>query len=593
MNTSIQTIGHEEEKKILKEIISGKYRDYYLIYNRKSTDEPNSQKNSLHYQKSENLKCADRLQLQIASLVLPGFCRDGIVSEKHSGFKEDSQLSFGNDGTVKYRVERPKFYQLAQYLSKGYFKGVIILCWDRASRNKADDTIIDKLMKSGVDFRFTLTTYDKSSSGALHMDIDGMFAAHHSRVTSEKVRMTIKNSKESGIMPYKAGVGYLNLGSMENKPFDPERAPIVKQMFELAKEGWSYADIAGWSIEQGFTMPPLRRKKTKEEKLQEEEDDTTFEIKPICRLPNANTIYQILKNRVYIGEVLSPDGTFIKSKSHEPLISKELFYAVQDAFKRKKVSTRYTESIKCPLRGMIRCEECKRVYTPYMKKGIQYFSSRCVTNCENSNKSFNFKFIKEKIQEFIKGVVFTREQLDEIISRTVSNLPVLEIEHQKKIEAIARKRKKSSEELAYLKKDKSSLLQTGAYSPSEYMEAVEALSRDIYRLQTEEHNLRHSPVIIKEAMCTLSELIENLYLLYVNAKPEETEGITQSLFSELSISENTLKIQYKRGIDAVKNYFFVTSPLGTGLSEVATNLPDIEERIKELKKLIKKLNNIE
>src|SRR3989344_5582324 len=210
-------------EKIIRDIESGKYGDQYLIYDRKSTDEPDNQKNSLTYQKSENIRFAFREHLPIAQLALESFCIDGVISERHSAFKEDSKLTFG-DGIVQYRIERPKFYRLAEWLSKGYFKGVIFLCWDRASRNQGDETIIRKLIKTGVDIRFALTSYDKSSSGELHMDIDGMFAEHHSRVTREKVSLTIKNSRARGLWANKAGVGYLNPESMESKPKDPTRA---------------------------------------------------------------------------------------------------------------------------------------------------------------------------------------------------------------------------------------------------------------------------------------------------------------------------------------------------------------------------------
>ena len=158
----------------------------------------------LAYQKAENTKFALKQKLPIAPILLSGFCVDGIISEKHSGFKENNDITFTKDGLVQYHIDRPKFQQLFQFLSNGLFKGVVCLCWDRISRNKADNTIIGKLMKSGIDIRFVYATYDKTSSGALHMDIDGMFAEHHSRVTSEKVRLPPRNLRERGVVSYKA-----------------------------------------------------------------------------------------------------------------------------------------------------------------------------------------------------------------------------------------------------------------------------------------------------------------------------------------------------------------------------------------------------
>jgi site-specific DNA recombinase len=147
-------------------------------------------------------------------------------------------------------------------------------------------------MKAGVDIRFTLAQYDKTGSGELHMDIDGMFAEHHSRVTREKVTLTMKSKRALGVCTYRAPVGYLNEGNMERKPHDPMRAPIVKQLFEMAATGeWSLADMARWAIAQGFTMPEMRRRRTEDEVLAEEEHDIRLEIEKISRLPTFNSIH--------------------------------------------------------------------------------------------------------------------------------------------------------------------------------------------------------------------------------------------------------------------------------------------------------------
>ncbi|MCG3167156.1 MAG: hypothetical protein POELPBGB_02940 [Bacteroidia bacterium] len=587
MNT-LHIPSEKENKETLKDIQNGKFKEYYVIYNRKSTDEPENQKNSLHYQKTENLRFAEREQLPIANLSMLGFCRDGIISEKHSGYKENSEIEFGNDGSVKYRIERPKFFQLVQYLNKSYFKGVIFLCWDRASRNDNDSNIVKKL-KQKVDLRFTYAKYDNSSSGALHMDIDGMFSAHYSRVTAEKVRLNIKDWKSRGIMPYKAGVGYLNLGKMEDKPFDPVRAPIVKRMFELAAEGWCLNDIAKWSIKQGFTMPPIRRRKTKEEKLQEEEDDVKIKIEPICRLPNANTIHQILRNRLYIGEILLSDGTYTKSVCHKPLVSKEVFYAAQEAFQKKRVSVHYSEKIKYPFRGLIRCADCNRLYTPYAKKGIQYYASRCLATCENSNKNFNFQFLKDLIGERLQQFVFSTEELNQIYLQANKKMVHFDAGLKNEVEALERRKRKVQEDYTFLQKNKLNLLQAGTYTATEYVRETETVMREMFALEEKKISSDVSMQTVWEETQTLSELLKSLYLTYEKAKAEQVELIVQNLFSELSISENTLKIKCKKGIDAFEDRFFVMGAPLTWLSEVATYRDDIIKRTQELREVLKKL----
>ena len=578
----VKTILSPEEE-TLQKIQSGIFRDQYLIYNRKSTDEPENQKNSIKYQKSENIRFAFREHLPIAQLSLKGFCLDGIISEKHSGFKEDTHLIFGKDGTVQYRIERPKFYQLLQFLSNGYFKGVVILCWDRASRNKGDDTVIRKLMKHGIDFRFTLASYDKTSSGALHMDIDGMFAEHHSRVTSEKVSINIRNKREQGICTYKAPVGYLNLGEMENKPIDPVRAPIVSRMFELyATGGWSLADVARWAIDQGFTMPASRRRRTEDEKLAEAEDDEELEIEAISRPPTFTSIHKILSNRFYTGKIIGNNGEWVKSNSHKALISEELFTQVKKLLNKKKVSAHYLDRLHHPLRGLLRCDVCGRVYTPYIQKGITYFGARCAMGCANTKKNINISFVTGEIEKLFKRLCFNDLELVEIEASSSTDIALLEVKRHKSLEENERRKKRIREDLAYLRSNKLSLLKAGAYTPEGIVEKEESLNNKLIELQTAEQVSDISMHETIKDIKKLSELLNRASIYYHNAEPHEKEQLVKIVFSELTFSGNELKYKCKNGFQALESRFTPVCDQTGWLSELQKSHASIAESIREL-----------
>ena len=569
-------------KKIFSEIESGKYRECYLIYNRKSTDEPNNQKNSIKYQRAENTRFAFRERLQVAALTLEGFARDGIVSERHSGFKENAELTFIK-GAVQFRIARPKFYRLVQWLSKEYFKGVIFLCWDRASRNKGDDTVIRKLMKTGVDVRFALAQYDKTSAGELHMDIDGMFAEHHSRTTSEKVTISKRNKRSQGICTYKAPVGYLNQGVMEHKPIDPLRVPVIKKLFEMYGTGeWSLADLARWAIGEGFTMPAVRRRRTEAEILAEEDDDVRLEIEAVCRPPTYNNIHKILTNAFYTGKVLGNDGIYIPSASHEAVISEPLFNHVQGQLRKNNKSAHYAELLDHPLRGLVRCGECGRVYTPYPKKGMMYYGARCERSCSNTNRSFNFHFITAKIGSLMSNLSFTNEELERLEARTGTEIALLESRRFTELEANERRKKRIREDLGYLNSNRLTLLKTGAYS-------AEALVAEDVRLNAELSTLcdaeRTSDVSMRETIkdvVRLSELLKNVYLYYENATPQEKERIIKIIFSELTISGDTLNYKCKNGFKALESRFVPLYDPTAWLSELVKYENDITMSIEDL-----------
>lgn len=548
------------KEEIIREIESGKYRDYYLIYNRKSTDEPENQKNSIKYQNAENMRYAFRHTLELAPITIEGFCRNGVVSEKHSAFAEDDNLEFGENNSVKYRIERPKFYRVAVWLHKGYFRGAIFLCFDRASRNKGDTKIVNNLMRR-VDIHFSLTKYDKSSSGELHQDIDGMFAEHHSRVTKEKVSLTIKNSRERGFWTNKAPVGYLNPKSMESKPKDPERADKILEFAKLADKDWSLADIARWAIDGGFSMPPVRRRRTEEEMLADEESDEPKVIEKTVHLPTANTIHKILTNRFYTGKIPTKNGEWIPSKCHEAIIPEPLFNRVQEKLKKRNKSVHYKKVLEHALRGVFSCAFSGRVFTPYEQKGILYFGARCPKDCPNTNHHFNVSDITQKVGDLINLLPFTKDELELFDARTSTEIAVYDVRRQEELEKGERKKKEIREKLNYLAVHRLDLLKAGAYSP-------EALVSEENKLRSELSLLQEKEVLSDEEMRKtlkdlekLSELVNNLDVIYKNATPREKETIIKEIFSELKVNGETLEYQCTRGFQPLAHHFIALGDL--------------------------------
>jgi site-specific DNA recombinase len=573
------------ENQIQKSILAGEYRNSFLVYARKSTDEPNNQKNSIEYQRAENTKFAQREKLPVAPITLNGFCLDGIVSERHSGFKEDNEITITNAGMVQYRIERPKFHRLVQYLSKGLFKGVIVLCWDRISRNRGDDTVVRKLMKTGVEVRFVYANYEKTSAGALHMDIDGMFAEHHSRVTSEKVRITTQNLRDRGICTYKAPLGYLNQGTMEHKPFDPVRTPIIKRMFEiLATEEWSLSDLTKWANEQGLTSMPSRRRRTPEEMLAEEDADV--EIEAISRPMTVTMVHKLLTNPFYTGKLLDNDGKYVQSQSHEALVTEELFSKAQNALRKRKVSMHYAEKVDLPGRGRIRCADCTRLYTPYIQKGICYFNARCRPNCPNPRRNFSASFMEKEVGKCLERLSFNEKELAEIDARDKSDISVQEEERRKRLDEYARRKRKVREDIDYLRENRLSLLKSGVYSPEGFVNEENKLNHELNQIEGAEQASEASMRETLKDIVKLSELLKHGSAYYEIANSKEKEQFMALIFSELCFSGNTLTYQCKNGFMALQNRFFVVCDQTGWLSEALQNNNAVNDSVKELKELL-------
>ena len=536
-----------DEKSVLRALQRGAYKDCYLIYNRKSMDEAESQKNSLAYQRKENVQFAKREHFPLADLSLTGFCKHGVISEKHSGFKESGDLVIAKNGTAQYRIDRPKFLRLIQLLNERQVKGVVCLCWDRISRNQGDDTILRKLRRAGVDIRFAFASYDNTSSGELHMDIDGMFAQHHSRVTSEKIKLAIKTKRADGKWTHRAPIGYLNQGTMDHKPLDPERAPIVKELFELYATGdWSLSDLMRYADKQGLTTPPTRSPRSTEEILDDDGDSSNLHPK-VARPLKVNYLGSLLRNPFYIGQVIGPDGAYIPSTCHEALVDRATFARVQTLLASKRTSIHYTEKLDHPFRGFVRCVQCRRVYTPYKQKGITYYNARCAPGCGNTFKNCNFDHIAGLVRQLLKQLQFTQQERDLLDARTDTEIGLLEEQNLKVEEQRNRQKMRIREDLAYLHANQLALLKSGAYTPEGLTEERNRLELEMSELQEQNDVSLAAMRDLVDDVLKISELLNMAQNLYDRANPAEKEAIGKTLVSELLIDQNTFAYSPQTG----------------------------------------------
>jgi site-specific DNA recombinase len=531
--------------------IDKQHNTKYLIYTRKSTDDAENQKNSIDYQIREAIRMSEREHLIVAPVTIEGFCDGGIIKEHHSGFKQDEDFSILSDGTINQKVARPKFLILADLLQKKQLNGIICLCWDRISRNEGDDVIIKKLIMQGIDIRFVQTTYDKSSSGALHMDIDGAFSRHYSRVISEKVKNTTMKLREEGKCIYRSPIGYIDNGS-DNKSFDTERAPLIKRIFELYATGeWSFTKLAQWANQQGLTTKPCRRKRTKNEKMMGLEIDT---LPKVSHKVTEKTIEVMLHNPFYIGKIIHGD-IWLPSIAHQPLIDSKLFYKVRSVAKKKTTSIHYPELAFQTYRGLLRCAGCNRLYSPYEQKGIIYYRCRCKTSCTNTNKNFNEAFITDRVQKLMDKIAFSDEELIVIEKDAHTQLNKISERRNKELEDMYRQLNKAMADLDYLSKERLSFLRNQVMTIEEMKSEETRLKGILEEVQTKINANSESSRTMLDYIITFSKLIKNAALYFEFALNNEKRELTTQMFTELFVDDGIVKCVAKDGFSELLKRF--------------------------------------
>jgi site-specific DNA recombinase len=159
---------------------------------------------------------------------------------------------------------------------------------------------------------------------------------------SEEVRKGMREKAEQGYWPTVAHVGYRNNLETKRIEIDPERGPVVAKLFEWYATGdMSLKELTVRAFSSGLTHARSGRKMTKSE------------------------VHRILHNPIYSGE-FAWKGTKYHGL-HEPLISNELFEAVQDVFASAN-RPKYTKH-RHAFAGLVTCGRCGCAVTAEVKKG--------------------------------------------------------------------------------------------------------------------------------------------------------------------------------------------------------------------------------
>jgi site-specific DNA recombinase len=278
--------------RIGKAIVAPMQKIKYVLYARKSTENEERQVLSIDSQVKEMLELAERDGLEIVE----------IRRESHSA-KESGQ--------------RPVYKEILEDVRRGRFNGILTWAPDRLSRNAGDLGSIVDLMDQQL--LMEIRTYGQQFKNSPNEKFLLMILCSQAKLENDNKSVNVKRGLrtrvEMGLWPGPAPTGYMKEKRMDRKCetlLDPERAPIIKKMFEkVAYEHWSGRKVYNW-LKFDLNLRTAAGKK---------------------HLSLGN-IYKILDNTFYYGTFEYPrkSGNWYQGK-HEPIVTKELFDLVQSQIK--------------------------------------------------------------------------------------------------------------------------------------------------------------------------------------------------------------------------------------------------------------------
>ena len=222
-----------------------------------------------------------------------------------------------------------------------------IISWhpDRLARNSVDGGQIIYLIDTQkvASLRFPTFWFEPTPQGLFMLQVAFGQSKYYSDNLSENVRRGIRQKLRRGEWPSKAPLGYVNNPKTRNIEPHPVKAKIIERAFEEFSEG-------------KYTLESLGRRLA----------EFGLESKNLTPLAKA-TIQRMLTNVAYLG--LIKHGSEIYEGNYQPILSRQLFEAVQKKLKERARPRHSKKRHDFPFVGLLHCGECGGMITAQFAKG--------------------------------------------------------------------------------------------------------------------------------------------------------------------------------------------------------------------------------
>jgi len=398
------------------------------------------------------------------------YCRVSTKEQAESGFSLDAQekscREFANKNgyeVIKVFIEkgesaktqdRTELQKLIKYVinKKKHITAIIIWKYDRLTRNLSDQTeLVKNFSKLNVRVLSTTENNEENSTGKLMRNIIGSFAQYENDVKSERTISGMKQACKDGRWCWPAPIGYKNTRDSSNKPLivPTEDSVYIKKIFELASlDIYKQTEILELLKNEGFN--------------------------PISK----NMLNRLLRNPLYCGLIKVKWFDEYLEAIHEPIVSKELFFKVQNLINDKYNlhSGKLRNHPDFPLRNFVMCPSCEVKFTGGWstgRKGRKY----AYYNCRTRGCSFNIKreVLEVRFLEFLKEIQPKRELIN--LFQAIAN----DVWNQNKLDSMKLKRKLAAQikSLKDRRNKVEELLINGTFDEQIYKRKSEELNHEI------------------------------------------------------------------------------------------------------------------
>lgn len=291
---------------------------------------------------------------------------------------------FVDNGYSGTNFERPAVQELLNLVREGTITCIIVKDFSRFGRDSLEVGYFMEKVFPLYGVRF-ISINDDFDSGKFHGDTGGLDVAFKYLVNelySRDLSLKYKSAKyvkfkrgeyQSKICPY----GYQKSADGRMEP-DPETAPNVQMIFEMAAQGENTTAIIKMLFDRGIPSPGEYKKA---------KGQTNHDVSRSGGIWQNSTIGRILRDERYTGTYIigkrrcvevgsnhvrmKDESEWVKIPNHHPaIIPAELYGRVQELFKRPKCVKKQVHAY--PLRSKVFCGCCLHAMPRYGKKNRHF-----------------------------------------------------------------------------------------------------------------------------------------------------------------------------------------------------------------------------
>ena len=334
------------------------------------------------------------------------------------------RLEFVDDGYTGTNFQRPQFQSMMEQVRAGTIDLICVKDFSRFSRDYIEmgnylECVFPFL---GVRFISVNDGYDsedyKGTTGGLEVVMRSIIYAAYSKdlsvkTTTAKIQMMKQGKYVGAFAPY----GYILHPEVRNKlKLDPDAALVVRYIFDKALSGWNTSRIAEELNSRHIATPGqyFRAYHPGCGKFNRMSDKAGW---------TSATVHCILRNYVYTGATVGHTrksaglGTkrsiaqerkdwIVVEGMHEAIVSKEEFEAAQSVIRGGSRNTKRI-SHAFPLRGLVRCGNCKRVMVrrKLISTGEMFFTCPYATNHRDSGCVAGARYMEAGLEQIAHNAI--------------------------------------------------------------------------------------------------------------------------------------------------------------------------------------------